>query len=186
MKKTALILVDFQNDYFSSFKDAKWELTNTEETSANAFKILKKFREKSMSIIHIKHEFKSKDAPFFVPNSQGAKIHSSVFPKDGEMEVLKNEVNSYKGTNLKEILDSLEIENLIIVGAMSHMCIDAITRASSDYGYSCFVAHDACATLDLEFNGIKVPAKMVHASFMSALSFAYAKVESTKDILELI
>jgi nicotinamidase-related amidase len=85
--------------------------------------------------------------------------------------------------NLKEILDKLEVDSLLICGAMSHMCIDAITRAGNDFGYQCAVAHDACATLALEFNGIKVPANQVHATFMAALGFAYANVASTDALL---
>ncbi|PLY07899.1 MAG: cysteine hydrolase [Arcobacter sp.] len=185
MKNTALLLIDFQNDYFSSFEGAKWKLNKTEEAANNALKLLTKFREEEMNIIHVRHEFLSEDAPFFTPNSNGAKIHDTLLPKDGEYQILKNSANSFKNTSLKELLDKLEVENLVIVGAMSHMCIDAVTRAASDYEYNCFVAHDSCATLDLEFNGIVVPSKMVHASFMSALQFAYAKVESTDSILEL-
>ncbi|TXI06979.1 MAG: isochorismatase family protein, partial [Pseudomonas monteilii] len=39
-----------------------------------------------------------------------------------------------------------------------HMCIDAATRAAADLGYDVTVAHDACATLPLEFDGKRVPA----------------------------
>ncbi len=56
-----------------------------------------------------------------------------------------------------------------MVGSMSHMCVDGITRAANDLGYSVTVIHDACATRDLEFNGLTVPAAHVHAAFMSAL-----------------
>jgi hypothetical protein len=63
------------------------------------------------------------------------------------------------------------------------MCIDAVTRAAEDFGYECAVAHDACATLDLEFNGITVPAAQVHAAFMSALSFAYANVTTADELI---
>jgi hypothetical protein len=45
------------------------------------------------------------------------------------------------------------------------------------------VIHDACATRDLEFNGVTVPAAHVHAAFMSALGFAYASVVSTDEFL---
>lgn len=186
MNNTALILVDFQNDYFPSFKDAKWQLDNTEAAASNALKLLEKFRQKQMKIVHVRHEFSSIEAPFFIPNSEGSKIHKTLLPKKNEHVILKNEVNSFKNTNLKEILDNSNIENIIIVGAMSHMCIDAITRAASDFGYNCILAHDACATLDLEFNGVKVSAHMVHATFMSALEFAYAKVESTDEIIKLL
>lgn len=186
MKNTVLLLIDFQNDYFPSFDGAKWKLEGTELAASNALKLLEKFRKESMNIVHVKHEFLNEDAAFFTQNSTGAKIHNTLLPKEGEFEVLKNEVNSFKNTNLKEILDKLQAQNIIIVGAMSHICIDAVVRASSDYGYNCFVAHDACATHDLEFNDIVIPAKMVHASFMASLEFAYAKVETTDSILELL
>jgi len=63
------------------------------------------------------------------------------------------------------------------------MCIDAVTRAANDFGYTCSVAHDACATLALEFDGIHVSAKQVHAAFMAALGFAYANVTTTDKLL---
>ena len=66
---------------------------------------------------------------------------------------------------------------------MSHMCIDATTRAAADLGYKVKVIHDACASRDLEFEGSVVPAAHVHAAFMSALGFAYAEVLSTKTYL---
>ena len=186
MGNTALLLIDLQNDYFESFENAKWKLKNTEEAASNALKLLNKFREKNMKIIHVRHEFNAENPPFFAPNSQGAKIHDSLTPKENETQVLKHDVNSFKNTNLKEILDDSNITNVIIVGAMSYMCIDAVARAASDFGYKCFVAHDACTTSDVEFNGIKVEAAIAHAAFMAALQFAYAKVETTNEILELL
>lgn len=186
MENTALILIDLQNDYFKSFEGGRWQLPQTEEAAANALKILNKFREKDMKVIHVRHEFNIEDAPFFAPNSQGAEIHASLTPKENEFQVLKHEVNSFKGTNLKQILDDSNISNVVIVGAMSYMCVDAVTRAASDFGYNCFVAHDACATSDLEFNGVRIEASVAHAAFMAGLAFAYAKVHSTDEILELL
>src|SRR3546814_14914555 len=66
---------------------------------------------------------------------------------------------------------------------MSHMCIDAATRAASDLGYRTTVVHDACATRDLEFDGQVVPAAQVHNAYMSALAFAYAKVTTADEYL---
>ena len=186
MENTALIIIDLQNDYFGSIKDAKWQLDKTEAAADNALKILTKCREKDMKIVHVRHEFESEDAPFFTPNSNGSKIHESLTPKENESQVLKHNVNAFKDTNLKAILDDSNITNVIIVGAMSYMCIDAVTRAASDYGYNCFLAHDACATSDVEFNGVKVEAKLAHATIMSALSFAYANVQTSEEIIELI
>ncbi|WP_368671172.1 hypothetical protein [Cupriavidus sp. IK-TO18] len=45
-------------------------------------------------------------------------------------------------------------------------------------------AHDACASRDLEFEGVEVPAAQAHAAFMAALRFAYARVISTREWLD--
>ena len=72
---------------------------------------------------------------------------------------------------------------MVICGAMSHLCVDAGTRAASDHGFRCVVVHDACATRDQEFEGAVVPAEQVHAAFMAALRFGYAKLVSTEEYL---
>ena len=180
MPKTALIVVDLQNDYFLG---GKWELEGTEAAAEKAVTLLKSFRRKEFPIIHVRHEFPTADAPFFAPNSDGVKVHPSVQELEGEPVVVKHQINSFRDTKLKEILDGLDIDSVLICGAMSHMCIDAVTRAANDFGYNCSVAHDACATLELEFNGITVPASHVHAAFMSALGFAYANVATTDELL---
>jgi nicotinamidase-related amidase len=66
------------------------------------------------------------------------------------------------------------------------MCIDATTRAAFDLGFNCVVAEDACATMDLIFQNKIIKASEVHASFMAALSFPYAKVVLTKDAVKNI
>jgi nicotinamidase-related amidase len=73
-------------------------------------------------------------------------------------------------------LEKQDVKKLLICGAMSHMCIDATTRAAADHCIDCIVGQDACATRDLEFSGRKIRAKDVHGSFMAALGSAYAQV----------
>lgn len=184
MNDIALLLIDFQNDYFSSFDGAKFELNNAEFASNNASKILNFFREKNLPVIHIQHIFEDENALLFVKDTKGSLIHKSVEPLNGEIVVTKNYPNSFKNTNLKEILDKLGIKSLVIVGAMSHMCIDATTRAASDFSYKCIVIDDAVATRDLKFDDIVIPSKYVHYTIMSALEFAYAKVTKTENLLK--
>jgi len=107
-----------------------------------------------------------------------------VAPRDDETVVVKTFPNSFRDTGLLDLLRIEEIESLVICGAMSHMCIDATTRAAFDLGFNCTVAEDACATKDLNFNGKTVKASDVHAAFMAALSVQYAKIVSTREIVE--
>ncbi|MCP1472974.1 nicotinamidase-related amidase [Pseudomonas sp. EB276 TE3739] len=180
MAKQALIVVDIQNDYFPQ---GKWPLVGADAAADNAARLIAAFRDAGDSVVHIRHEFTSDDAPFFTPGSEGARLHPKVLNRADEPVVLKHFVNSFRETELKSVLDQQAITDLVVVGSMSHMCIDGITRAAADMGYSVTVIHDACASRDLEFNGLTVPAAHVHAAFMSALGFAYASVVSTDQFL---
>jgi nicotinamidase-related amidase len=180
MSKRAIIVVDLQNEYLPTGKLA---LVGIEQAVANAARVVADARAKGDLVVNVRHEFASPDAPFFVPGSDGVQIIPTVAPKEGEAVILKNYPNSFLKTGLKELLDKNGIEETVIIGAMSHMCIDATTRAASDFGYKAAVVHDACATRDLEFRGQTVPAAQVHAALMSALSFAYARIVTTDEYL---
>lgn len=180
MSKQALIVVDIQNDYFPA---GKWPLVGAHAAADNAAKIIQAHRDAGDLVVHIRHEFTSDDAPFFAPGSEGAQLHPKVLNRADEPVVLKHHINSFRETELKAILDQHGIDTLVVVGSMSHMCIDGITRAAVDFGYPVTVIHDACATLDLEFDGVKVPAAQVHAAFMAALQFGYATLLSTEQFL---
>lgn len=183
MATTALLLIDFQNDYFPG---GKWALESSEAAAGQAARLLAAFREKGLPVIHVRHEFPTNEAPFFVPGSEGARHHASVAPRGGEAVVLKHHANSFRDTDLINVLEKQAVEALMIVGAMSHMCIDASTRAAVDLGLPCTLVHDACAASSLAFEGLEVPAEHVHAAFMAALGSVYAKVLSTEAVLEAL
>jgi len=180
--KTALIIVDIQNDYFPG---GKMELVGIDSASRNAGKLLAAFRESSCPVFHIKHVYKDPSAPFFVAGTSGVEIHKSVQPREHEKIIHKEFPNSFHQSSLLGDLHDAGVEKLLICGAMSHMCIDATTRAAADFGFNCVVAHDACATKDLEFCDRTIPAEEVHGSFMAALAFAYAKVVPTSEAVAL-
>ncbi|WP_445679423.1 cysteine hydrolase family protein [Radicibacter daui] len=180
MSDRALILIDIQNDYFTG---GRWELEGQEAAATRAGELLAAARAAGDLVIHVHHEFESTDAPFFVPGTDGARIHDSVAPRAGEITVLKHKANSFRGTNLKELLEKHGIHRVTLAGSMSHMCIDAGARAAADYGYEVTVVEDACATRTQEFLGVTVPGPQVHAVFMAALQFAYARVVNTSDYL---
>jgi len=178
MTKKALIVVDIQNDYFP---DGKWPLAGAEAAADNAARIIAAARTAGDLVVYIRHEFTVENPPFFKAGSEGAQIHPKVLNRPDEHVVVKNHVNSFRETDLSQVLDANGITEVVIVGSMSHMCVDAIIRAASDFGYKVTVVHDACASRDLEFNGVRVPAAHVHAAFMAALGVSYATMRSTSD-----
>jgi len=181
MSKRAIVVVDLQNDYWAS---GKWPLDGIDQAAANAAKVIEKARAVGDTVIHVRHEAAGADAPFFVPGSEGAEINEVVRPGPEETVILKHHPNAFRETGLKEVLDREGVEEVVVVGAMSHMCIAATGRAATDFGYKTTVVHDACATRDVEFDGVTVPAAQVHAANMSALAFAYGEVIGTTEFLE--
>ncbi len=175
---SGLILVDIQNEYFPG---GRMELASIQQASANAGELLALFRDRGWPIFHIQHLSEQADAPLFTPGTPYAEIHESVKPVAGERVIQKHFPNSFHQTPLLEELRASGVDHAVIVGAMSHMCIDATTRAGYDLGLRCTLIHDACATRDLEFQGKKVRADEVHASFMAALGWWYATLTSTAD-----
>ncbi len=182
MVRQALLLIDIQNDYFDG---GDYPLVNMAGAAAKAAQVLKAAREDGITVVHVRHEFPTMEAPFFRPGTSGAQIHSLVQPTSGEHVVLKHHINAFRETELKEILDRNHIQDLVVCGAMVHVCIDAAVRSASDLGYNITVIHDACAARDAEFNNVTAPASHVHTAFMSALGFGYAKLQSADEHLAM-
>jgi nicotinamidase-related amidase len=175
----ALIIIDIQNDYFSR---GRMELVGSDEAAGEAARLLRAFRERGAPIFHIQHVSTRPGATFFLPDTDGVKIHASVAPLASETVITKHFPNSFRETKLLEALRAAKIERLAIAGMMTHMCIDATTRSAADLGFECQVAHDACATRDLAFGGSKVAARDVQTAFLASLNGAFAKVLPAREI----
>jgi nicotinamidase-related amidase len=180
MKPKALVIIDIQNDYFEGGANP---LTGSLEASINAKRLLDDFRNKSLPIIHIQHFSTRADATFFIPNTKGVEIHENVQPIAGEKVIAKNYPNSFRETDLLDYLQSNSITDLIICGMMTQMCVDATVRAAKDFGFTCEVIGDACATKDLSIQGEGVLAGEVQKSFLAGLSYFYSTVKTTNEYL---
>ncbi|WP_121614339.1 cysteine hydrolase family protein [Mesobacillus foraminis] len=178
---TALIIVDIQNDYFPN---GKMELSNPEKAAANAAKVLELFRQNNKdNIFHVQHIAASPELGFFLPNTEGAELHESVLPLEHENLIVKNFPNSFLKTELESKLKEKGVTKVVVVGMMTHMCIDATVRAAVDLGFETTLVEDACATRELSYQDQVVPAEQVHNAFVSALKSMYANVTTTEDFL---
>jgi nicotinamidase-related amidase len=179
--KTALLIIDIQNDYFDKGTNP---LTGSDKASENARLILDRFRKENLSVIHIQHIATRPSATFFLPETKGAEIHENVKPVGTEKLIIKHTPNSFQGTELLDYLKSKNITDLVICGMMTHMCVDATVRAAKDFGFNIILIGDACATKDLEINGQTVKAEEVQKSFLAALNNYYASIKTTRQYLQ--
>jgi nicotinamidase-related amidase len=179
---TALIIIDIQNDYFPN---GKMELSNPVKAAANAGKILEWFRQNSKNnIFHVQHISNGEGAGFFLPNTEGVMINEAVLPLEHESIIIKHTPNSFFKTELESKLRENGVTKLVIVGMMTHMCVDATVRAAIELGFESTLIEDACTTTDLSYQDKVVSAEQVHYAFISALNGIYANVVSTEDYLQ--
>ncbi|MDR2780311.1 MAG: cysteine hydrolase [Synergistaceae bacterium] len=176
----ALLIIDIQNDYFPGGKS---ELAEPVEAAKNAASALRRFRERSLPVIHVQHINIHTGAAFLLPDTDGAQIYPSVTPLDGERLVLKHTPNGFFKTDLLDIIKGFGTTETVVCGMMTHMCIDTTVRAAHDYGLPVTLLHDACATKDLTFRNRTVPAAQVQAAFMAALSGRFAEVIAAEELV---
>jgi len=168
-KEYALIVIDVQNFYFPGGRSELFEPEKAAERTAAA---IREARETGNPVIFIQHK-----------SAAGMEINELVAPQPGEKIFVKEEVNSFLGTGLKEHIDGIAVDTLVICGMQTQMCVEAAVRAAHDYGYAVILLHDACATRNLKFGDREVPAADVHASTLATLK-SYGTVLSVAEWIE--
>ena len=176
----ALLIIDIQRDYFPG---GAYPLVEPERAAGNARRLLDAFREGGEKILHLQHVWDAPDATFMRPGTDGVEIHPDVAPAEGEPVLEKTEPNGFLGTSLEDDLRTAGVDELVVAGMMSSMCVDATVRAGADLGFSMTVVHDACAAPDLTFGDRTVDGAAVHAAFMAALADGYGTVISAGEAL---
>ncbi len=181
MSKRAILVIDLQKEYLPS---GRLPLVDINTAVANAAQVIEAGRGCGDTVIHIRHENPA-DASVFQRGTPSVEIIPVVQPRAGEQIVVKAYPNAFRDTDLKRLPDGEGAEEVVIVGAMSHICVDATSRAAADLGYAVTVIDDACATMDVEHGGVVVRAEQVHSAYMAALAFAYGRVVSTPEFVSV-
>jgi len=168
-KDYALLVIDIQNFYFPGGRS---ELVEPEKAAEKAAVAIGEARANGNPVIFIQHK-----------SAAGMEINDMVKPAAGEKILVKEEVNSFLGTGLKEYIDGLAVDTLVICGMQTQMCVEAAVRAAHDYRYAVILLHDACATRNMKFGDRQVPAADVHASTLATLK-SYGTVLSVAEWIE--
>ena len=171
--KQALLIIDVQNDYFVGGKKPLFE---PEKALTSIINWQTEFRQKQLPIFYIQHIKQDKNADFFAKDSDGAKLHGQLLPmQENECLITKSFPNSFWKTDLQQKLQQQNVEQLVIVGMMTHMCIDSTVRHAAELGYQPIVIANGCATSDLVLFDHVVSAKDVQTAFLASLT-NFAKV----------
>jgi nicotinamidase-related amidase len=171
MKDSALILIDAQNTY----RAGVMQLEGVEEALVQCRLLLATARSAGRPVIHIMHDA-GPGSPYDVRAEIG-QIAEPVAPLPGELVVTKNYPSSFEKTDLDAKLKSLGVQNLILAGFMTHMCINSTARAGFNLGYKPTVVASCTATRSLPSpTGGSLSAKQVHEGALAAIADLFAVV----------
>ncbi len=144
----ALVIIDMQNDYFPG---GKMELVGIQAAAAKVGRLLANFVPKGSRSFTFSICRPDLERPSSCRIRRGWKFMPRLHRWNGEPVIRKQFPNSFRETSLLSELQNRDIKELVICGAMSHMCIDTTVRAGFDLGLSWIVVADACATRDLSY-----------------------------------
>lgn len=171
LSESALVIVDAQNTY----RGGVMQLVGVEPALDECARLLARARALKTPVIHIQHD-SGPGSPYDVRAEIGA-IADKVAPQAGEPVVIKNYPNSFIGTDLDALLKAKEVRNLVVVGFMTHMCINSTARGAFNLGYAVTVPAAATATRALPApDGGVVGAEALQAAALAALGDLFAVV----------
>lgn len=177
MKKTALLVIDVQNEYFSG----KLPVTYPENSYANILKATDYAIGHDIPVIAIQHTASDPASPVFRKDSFEWQLHPELAKRKLSVVIEKHLPGSFTGTTLQDYLKSHEITELVISGNMTQMCCDTTSRQAFHSGYKNIFLSDATGTLAFTNKAGSVTAEELHRSILVTQAMRFSNVMSTSE-----
>jgi nicotinamidase-related amidase len=178
--QSVLIIIDVQK----AIDHPSWGKRNNLDAEQNIAKLLARWREQRLPIIHVQH-LSTEPNSTYRPNQEGCDFKKEVMPLAGEKIVQKNATCAFIGTDLENYLRHHGFHHLVITGVITNNSVEATARVAGNLGFDTVVVSDATATFDKQLlSGQWIDAEQVHALSLANLSGEYASIKTTKEILE--
>jgi ureidoacrylate peracid hydrolase len=193
IKSSALLVIDAQKVY--SLTNSRLKVNNVESIIENINKIIRYFENKNLPIIYIRHLHnpdgsdagrmydltgKIKKIGFIKGSPEVEYIDDLIKVKDSP-EIIKNRYNAFFNTNLANILNKLNINQVVIVGFMTNFCCESTARDAHDRDYYVDFIIDATGTPGLE----KLNQDQIKLASAQTLSAGYANILKTEEFLKI-
>jgi len=190
LSKTALLLVDLQNDNvhaegaFASFGAADHAVE--QELIPHVQQLLEWARKESMPIIHNRivfypgGNFGGANAPIFRMigpeslrlGSWGADALEGLEALEGEPVLIRNRMSSFNGTGLDILLRNTGVTTVVVAGVWTNMAVEHTVRDAADHGYRTILATDATSSINADW----------HAAALNYALTNIAELQSTDEI----
>lgn len=191
--KTALIVVDFQNDFCHNqgvFGKKNFNLSHVEKAVNNLLPFLDRCRQFNLPIIFVRTihsnwtdseswigrlEGAAREMLICRPNTWGAEFYR-IEPQTGDFIVTKHRFSGFVGTDLALVLRSKRIETLLITGVATNVCVETTVRDGFNLDYRIILVEDCCGAFSPE----------EHASTVTNVTKYFGIVSNSKVFAEIM
>jgi ureidoacrylate peracid hydrolase len=191
--KTALIVVDIQNDFCHSqgvFGKRNFTLSHVEKAVNNLLPFIDQCRKFNLFIIFVRTihsnwtdsdswigrlEGGAREMQICRPNTWGADFYKTE-PQANDFIVTKHRFSGFVETDLDLVLRSKRIETLLMTGLATNVCVETTARDGFNRDYRIILVEDCCGAFSLE----------EHASTITNITKYFGIVSNSKVLVEIM
>ena len=143
IERSALLVIDVQDSFKAS---ARWLRRSSEEFEGRVGRLIEVYRAAGLPVIFVLHTDADEG---FAPGSEWFKLMDFIAPRAGEPVLVKTTRNAFTSTDLRSILDRLEVRRLAICGIQTEQCCETTARLAADLGYDVDFVMEATLTFPI-------------------------------------
>ncbi len=192
-ERCALIIVDMQNSYLEpegAMAKVGLDWTRLRAAAPGCQRLLAAARKAGIPVIHTQYVFQPdfkdgglltreimpelKEVGLCVKGSWDAEIWNGLKPLPNEAVIEKNRPSAFYSTQLESFLRAMQIENLVVCGITTSMCVESTVRDAAQRDFRTFVVRDATGEVVQDrYDGA-----------LKTMGFLFAKVMTVNEVLD--
>jgi ureidoacrylate peracid hydrolase len=201
IEKSALIIVDMQNDFvhpegqFGIMAKQNPERNIDHDFLSSPVPHIKRlaaaFRNAGRPVVFIAHVLKSdysdaafpywrrerpSDSQFIVEGTWGAEIIDELRPEEGEHLVVKKGYGGFSNTPLDTILRNFGVTTCVVTGVTTCTCVSTTIRGGVENNYRMIIVGDGTADVQRE----------AHEHELKTMARVFADVKTTDEVIDLL